>query len=206
MARGRVVCLVCLLFLINLSTAAEVRAQAGTIQIFGDAALTSCHIIDNGPAAVPVYVAHKFSSPALGVRFMIDYSGTTMTKIGETSPHTWMGDSGSGVTICYGACLPGPSILVLTVTFFGSGTTPTCTLISVQPHLEDGQILALDCSWNLMFPTGGAAYVNSDGSCTCHAGPDSEDEIDGANEPEDHFCAWVPVEKTTWGQIKSMYE
>jgi len=206
MARGRVVCVVCLLFLLSVSTAAEVRAQAGTIEIFGDATLTSCAIVDAGAGLVPVYVAHQFSSPALGVRFMIDYSGSTLTKVGEYSPRVWVGDSASGVTICYGACLSDWSILVLTVNFFGAGTTPTCTSITVQPHPEDGQILALDCSWNLMFPTGGAAVINPDASCYCTACLACGKETGETQPAEDHFCAWAPVEQTTWGQIKAMYE
>ena len=202
MGRVRVVCLIGLSILVSITLASGLGAQAESISVFGNPTLNDCNIVDNGGLVV-LYVGHVFSAGAMGARFSVDVPPGWL-YLGETSPFaSKVGDATSGTTICYENCLANPG-LVLTVNFFGAAVGP-CNQVTIEPHLEDGEILALDCDWNLMSPTGGAAVVNPDGSCACHAGPGSEDEVDGAKEPENHFCAWVPVEKTTWGAIKSMY-
>ena len=204
MTGRRVVCLVGLLILTSIATASGVNAQAGSINVYGDIGLTQCDIVESTPGLLTLYISHEWAQGVIGAQFALDMYGTTWMYLSQASPYWMLGDVISGATVCYGACLNNPGV-ILEVTFFSSGTTPPCTIISIVPNPEAPALLALDCDMNLVSPTGGAAFVNGDGTCFCHAGPGTPATPAG-DQAVTSFCGPVPVEKTTWGAIKSMYE
>lgn len=205
MTKGRVVCLVCLSVLIVAAAVSGAGAQAGSIAVFGDENLVSCNIGDN-PGLVKLYVGHVYMSGARGARFVVGLP-STLVFLQETSPFAWTGDSASGITICYGACLSG-SQLILEINTFGAGVTFPCSYINVMPDPAEpsGSVVALDCDWNVTFPTSGPAVVNPTPGCSCTLCLSCTTEIAETSPGVSHFCSWVPVEQTTWGKIKSMYE
>jgi len=115
------------------------------------------------------------------------------------------------VTVCYETCLPTDTtpVLILTITLFGSGITAQCTYLSVEPHPEDPTVQSLDCDGNSYSMTSYFAIVNPNSGCYCTV---ANAESGGQDKPRDgsaastaHFCTWVPVERNTWGAIKSLY-
>lgn len=172
-----------------------------------------CEIVDVC-TLVQVHIVHLHTDGVRGSRFMLE-PVMGWTHLGDVPDFPSLGTSISGMIVCMPSCMPSPVHLV-TVNFFGS-CAPPCTQIQIQPDpaAPSGLIEALDCNWNLMFPTGGAAVVNNDGGCPCIAGLST----DTATVPSDHrrkvalskssaahFCTPVPVESSTWGAIKSMYQ
>jgi len=162
-------------------------AQAGSIGIFSDAGATSCNFVDTG-GLVQVYISHVNTTGATASQFKLD-APATWTHLGDT----WnfaviIGTSIAGVSIGYENCLVGPIALGV-VNFFGGAVAP-CTMMSIvaDPSVTSGLIEAVDCAPppgpNKMFPTGGAGRINSDQTCNCN----------------------VPVQDTTWGGIKALYE
>jgi hypothetical protein len=187
-----------------LIAATPARSQPGSVSIFGDPELTDCNIHDT-VGIVDVYVAHLWSGPTEGVRFRVDpYPGFEMVYLAEESPYLTLGLSLNGVTVCYDACLSSPG-LILTLRFFGQGLTPPCTYIRVVGHPEDDAVLVLDCDANVMYGSGGTAIVHPTPECLCLAGPGAAAIKGKAKQPSPDFCYWVPVERSSWGMIKSLY-
>jgi len=126
-----------------------------------------------------------YTDGATASRFMLDVSATGWTYLGESwNIPTVVGTSITGVSAVYDACIAGTIYLAM-VSFMGT-SAPVCTYIGIvaDPLAPSGKIESIDCYGNELFPTGGQAIVNSISSCRCSC----------------------PVEKTTWGGIKALYE
>jgi hypothetical protein len=96
-----------------------------------------------------------------------------------------LGDSQTGVSIGFGQCLQVP-IHVLTVNYFGDGTTDECCFYWIYPHPAgtSGEIEMVNCNQQILYGSSGAAIIN----------------------PNDVDCMGSnPVEPTTWGRVKSLY-
>jgi len=177
---------VCLVF-----TASMVFAQPpGSIGLFVDPNASVCDVYDQVPGLVTIYVFHMYTPGATASQFMVDHvswGAGTLTYLGETSPYgVIIGNSQTGISIAYGACVPSPNVL-LTINYFGSGLTPPCSYIQVMPDPAaiPREIWVVDCQTppNKAIATGGDVVVNPDPSCFCN----------------------VPVEETTWGRVKALY-
>lgn len=160
----------------------------GAIGIFGDLGATDCNIVDVG-TPVHVYVFHMNTDGATGSQFKLDVSETGWVHLQDTwNFATVIGTSVDGVAIGYGTCMS--YLIYLGVVDFWGSNEPPCTNISIvpDPEVPSGMIEAADCGVpdpSKMFPVGGSAFVNMDYiNCNCR----------------------VPVEESTWGGIKSLYE
>jgi len=164
----------------------------GSIGVFADPAGTVCDLTDQVPGLKTVYVVQIYSIGSTAAQFSLE-ENHSMMYLSETptAPYikigTCAGPSGYGCAIAYGGCYPSPN-MILTVSYFAQALTPTCGWIKVVPDVTvSPPVLATtDCSSppHLFDVTGGMAYINNDGSCPCN----------------------VPVEETSWGQIKSLYK
>ena len=177
-----------LLFTLVLMLSASMAfAQGGSIGVFADAGGTSCNLTDAGVGLLSFYVVHTLTPGATAAQFYAPMPacmlGATYLSDGGVFPVT-IGDSQNGVAIGYGACMAAP-IHILTINIFGAGTTTPCCYYEVKPDplVASGQIEVVDCAENLLFATGGEGTINPDATCQCD----------------------VPVQDTTWGQIKSFY-
>ncbi|MFH1754817.1 MAG: hypothetical protein ABIA59_03860 [Candidatus Latescibacterota bacterium] len=183
---------VCLLVVASMAF-----AQAGSIGVFADPAGASCNLTDTAPGLKLVYVVHVYSPGATASQFRVTAdAGMLMTYLAEavTAPYikigTCAGPAGTGCAIAYGSCVASPN-MVLTVQYFASGLTTPCAMFHVLPDISTippkTSVLVTNCAVPtpaLLIATGGEAYVNNNGSCPCN----------------------VPVEETSWGQIKSLYQ
>ena len=161
-------------------------AGPGSIMVLADGAGTDCGFVDNG-GLVQVYFFHAFTTGATASQFKLDITGTGWVHLGDVWPFpTVIGWSIAGVSIAYGSCQTG-TIQLGMANFFGA-SAPECTTIAIVPDPSSllGKIEAVDCSNppQKIFPTGGRGIVNQNESCMCT----------------------VPVEETTWGQIKAQYQ
>jgi hypothetical protein len=162
----------------------------GSISAYGDAQGTSCYAFDGG-GLVTVFLWHTNTDGATASQFLLDVAAAGWTWLGDNWNFTTViGQSTTGVSVAYGACLTSP-ISLGTINFFGN-SAPTCTRIGIvpDPATLTGEIEAVDCDETKFFPTGGMMYVNPDITCTCNACPPPPPS---------------PVEESTWGAIKSMY-
>ena len=180
------VVLIAIVVLLPISVFAQLP---GTIALFSDPGGTDCNLYDVAPALLYVYVVHIWHAGATWVQFSAprpDCFGTAMWLSDTQIFPVTIGSSQTGVTIGFGMCMPAPTH-VLTIAYFVSGLSSTCCRYPVLPDLSapSGQIEAVDCAVAVVFPTPGRAIINPDASCMC-------------NEP-------VPVEETSWGQIKALY-
>jgi hypothetical protein len=105
-----------------------------------------------------------------------------------TPPYIGTGNASTGITIAYGMCVTSPN-MIMKIDFFAQGLSPPCSYIRVvpDPAAVPPGVLVADCSFPLpilQIATGGAMVVNPDPSCMCS----------------------IPVEETTWGQVKALYQ
>jgi len=172
-----------------LAGAAFAQMPGGTVALFADPYGADCNLWDVVPALVNVYVVHIWHGGATTVQFSAPNPPCSqMTYLSDTQvmPMT-LGNSQTGVSIGYGGCRPAPTH-VLTINYFSMALTGPCCRYPVlpDPTVASGQIEVSDCMYILNYATGGRAIINSDQTCPC-------------NYP-------VPVEETTWGQIKALYQ
>jgi len=156
------------------------------VGVYADEAGTACSIVDDG-GVIQVHMMHLRTKDANAVQFALDVSATNWVHLGDVwAFELVLGTSISGVSLAYQFCLS-DAIYLGSASFIGS-SAPPCTEISIVP---DGPIhetiRASDCSvplGDIMFPTGGLAYITPDPSNQCS----------------------VPVKETTWGSIKALYK
>lgn len=176
-----------LLTLAMLCIAGMAFAQAGSLTIAADPGGTNCNLADTTPGLCTYYVVHVNTPGATASQFYAPQPACMLAVYlsdGAVYPVT-IGSSQTGVAIGYGACLPGPNN-VLMINYFCQGLTPPCCYYPIlpDPALPSGNIEVVDCQNQLLFATGGEGIVNSNQTCNCS----------------------VPVEETTWGGIKSLYQ
>ena len=77
---------------------------------------------------------------------------------------------------------------MLTIQFFASGATAPCCIFEVvaDENAPSGQIEMVDCEENILFAVGQSGVINPDASCAC---------VD-----------IVPVQESSWGKIKSLFD
>ena len=156
-------------------------AQNGSIAPFSDVGGSDCNFVDGG-SLVQVHIFHVNSPGATASEWMLDVTQVGWTHLGDTKDFELViGTSISGAAVSYGACMPG-TFKLMTVNFFGSAAD-ACALIGIVAAPGKAGVRAVDCAENAMLIPGGEGRVNNDGTCSCS----------------------VPVEDTTWGALKALY-
>jgi hypothetical protein len=182
-----------LLFAIILLSASVASAQlpGGAVGVYSDNAGTSCNFLSNAPGLVSFYYYHLSSPGATAIEFQADLTGFNYSSfLGDISPFTLKQNPfHSGTSIAYGACLSN-NIYLGAANYLGAGTTPTCQKIFVTVHPVPSTPgattpLMVNCSDALIQVSGSYGIFNNDGSCLCTGS--------------------VPVNESSWGQIKSLY-
>jgi hypothetical protein len=171
-------------------------AQYGSLGVFGDAGGCDCDIDDVTPGLFTVYVVHRdIANGVEGSRFIVrPGAGTLLTYIGEASiggPIIITGGIVEGYEVFYNMCATG-GLAIMTVQFFGQGLSQPCSLVELvaAPSSVTGNVEIFDCSSDVHAVSTTPIFVNATNDCICRPGP----------------CTPVPVEETTWGAIKSLYQ
>lgn len=182
---------VLLLAMVVLCTASVAFAQGGAIGVFADPGATSCNLTDIGFAGAlcNYYVVHFCVPGATGCQYQV-LSG----HLGIAFPDTpvfqvTIGSAAAGVSIGYGACMAG-TIHNLTLSYFCQGLTPPCATMEVvgHPTATPPGLLAVSCNQEFVGAKPHTSLIDCPDDCTI---PD---------------CSTVPVENSTWGNIKSLYQ
>jgi hypothetical protein len=163
-----------------------VNAQQNHIALYSDAGYTDCKLSDAGPGLVNVYVVHKSGGGATASQFKVQAGpGVTLSYLRDTlqPPSLSLGDTQNGITVAYSGCRYS-EILVVTISYFASGTSRNCSTLSVVPDPAIGVIQVVDCGSFKLEGTGARLVINPDGTCDC--GPTTQ--------------------ITNWGRIKAQYE
>jgi len=138
----------------------------GTIGVYADQNGTDCNLQDSG-GLMTFYIVHKGMNGATAAQFKIETNNFNGTYLSMSSPfETVIGDPMNGVSIGYGACLPGPAH-IMTLNFQSTTPSPACASISIVPHPDFDGIYVVDCDINLHPAQGMVSYINNDGSCPC---------------------------------------
>lgn len=200
------VILLSLLAVLAMSGPAFGQGGLDALMLYIDAGYSVCNYVDATPGLLQVYVVHDFTSGATASQFAVEECGLfSMQYLSWSCPHdvSLGSDARTGVAVVYdGGCQAGP-VLVGTISYFTSGNAPSCAFLRVtaDPGAVSGLIEGVDCSFRPTVPSAGVLTINGDGSCACGelvrpSGP-------GVDPPPCHLT--VPVEKTSWGKVKSLY-
>ena len=155
------------------------------IGLYGDPAGTVNVVYDVAPGPINFYVVQTvYIEPTVSaVRFTaVPPPCFTATYIGETHNYPVIGNSQTGAWVIYGPCASG-SVHVMTIMFFGHGTSGHCCWYGLQPYPGSGDIESEMCgSMDWHWTHGEGIYISA--------------------EPNDN-CG-TPVEQSTWGGIKAL--
>ena len=161
----------------------------GGFSAFADPSGYEWDIDDSQPGLLPLYVV-PWGVQATAVQFSARKPACfEAVYVGETSPYSVIiGDSQNGISIAYGACMTTPSVILI-INYFVQGLTPECCWYPLDkdiadPHGLPGQITFADCSDppQVGHAIAGASVVNWNPGCD------------------------TPVELSTWGLVKSLYQ
>ena len=175
-----------------LCSASLAFGQAGVLGTYADELGEQCNVVDDAAGLLTIYVVHTMTQGAFATAYTAVAPLSCMTAatyLSDTAPFpVTIGNSQTGVSIGYGACLAGP-ISTLGINFFAAGLTQTCCDYSItafdDPETDPNFIQVVDCGENLIEGSGRINTVNGN--------------------PQECDCAAVPVEETSWGQIKAMF-
>jgi hypothetical protein len=155
----------------------------GNIGVFSDLAAADCNWTDAAAGLQAVHIFHVNSTGATVSQWKLD-APATWSHLGDNADFPLViGTSIEDCSVSYGSCAQG-TFKLMTVNFFGSGLEAACTLFGIVAAPGKAGVQIIDCADNRFFPPGGSGIVNSDGTCDCD----------------------VPVEDTTWGGIKALYQ
>ncbi|MCH7548167.1 MAG: hypothetical protein IH969_01295 [Candidatus Krumholzibacteriota bacterium] len=184
------------LLVIGLVMLMSVNARAqgvGAIMLHSDALATSCNITQNPSGLVTVYVFHSFHNGVIASQFKIEDNGADFVWIADELQQSGtlnIGTTNVGGTFAYGECIT-TNFNFVNVLYDAQGTADFCSSLEIvpAPGAITGTIDAVDCS--LPFPV-----VSVAGGSTLTV-----------NCPDEGQCGGVvPVESTTWGRVKALYE
>jgi len=178
--------------MLGASVALAADPPGGKIGMFADQAGTNCSITDTAPGLLPIYVVHIVDAGATAIQYIAAKPACmTSTYLSDTNPFgVTIGNSQTGVSVGYGTCRSG-AIHCQTISYFASGTTPACCVYTVHcdplgvDQCASGLVDIVDCDFGTGLAKGRSGVINQNASCD---------------------CATVPVEETSWGQIKSLYD
>jgi len=152
-------------------------AQNGSIMVFSDVGASDCNFTVGPSGFAPAYIFHMYTPGATASEWKLNIPAD-WTHLGDIGDFfLTLGLSVAGTSISYETCLSG-NFKLMTVNLLGAETgTPACTLLGIS------DVQVIDCDDGRVFPPGGSAVVNNDETCDCS----------------------VPVQETTWGGIKALY-
>ena len=109
-----------------------------------------------------------------------------------------VGDTQTGITICYGGCNGDPRVLLATITYMQYGTSENCSQLLVLPHPDAETVEETDCNF-LPMPAYVHDFTLSAPACGCSPIV----VLPGAARA--FGCGPLGVEQSTWGKIKALY-
>jgi hypothetical protein len=166
------------------SASAVSGIESGAILLFSDPAYTSCSIVDVADEEYTVYIVHVDDNGVVGSQFNVA-NESNLVYVGEDLMFIPIGMANGGVSIAYPECLSG-EIFLGTITYQGTGMSPACAYLIITPFFLAYEVEGINCSNQKVDPARGRLIVNPDETCQC--------------------ISPVPVEETSWGRVKALYD
>jgi len=163
---------------------------AGYIGVFADQAGASCNLVTPASGMFSFYVVHSVATNVGGSEWAAPKPACMPMSMYLNDSNQFavvIGNTQSGYSVGYGQCKVSP-VYICSINFFAMGAgNPACCAYPVIAHPMNAnhRIEASDCDLNLILPAGHTAMVNPDGTCMCEV---------------------VPVQDTTWGGVKALFE
>jgi hypothetical protein len=177
----KIVLLTCVTLIVLLFSAAAVNAQVPLVQIVFDESLTQqtkvCTIGETDSAFV---IARNFESYVTGIEFAISYPAGIAWQSDSGTPLLVMGNTKTGISMVWQNPLNGFFPLKLCTIHYKCNNCLPDTPIAVIPHPVSGYVRGVS------YPSMTFIYAIGWTSIFC---PDV-----------------IPVEQTSWGQVKALYE
>jgi hypothetical protein len=180
--------LCCLLIFSNLALAQSLPIP-GSINLYGNEAGTVCGIYDNVPGQIyNIYVFHMYATEVASAGFKVEQQdGANLTWLGDSATlYNLMGTSDEGMEVLYWpSCLSSP-LHILTISYQGNVSSSDCSYLRVVGIIAGDPPYAAGCDpyWPMTYDaSGGSLAINPTDDCPCN----------------------VPVEDTTWGKVKALY-
>jgi hypothetical protein len=176
-----------------VSGASTALSQSQRIGLYSDTEGSGCSLTDTAPGFFQVFLVVLSPEDLNAVEFQVVADpGFTAVLVGELSPLPKPGvdgDAHGGMILAFGECYTMP-LHVYTLTYQGFGTSGSCAGLDIGPNPNSlfDSIRFGTCDFNTIHVPQSAVdtfHLNPDGSCPCGLP--------------------VPVETSTWGQIKAMY-
>ena len=163
--------------------------SSGLIVLWAEESFTSCNVA-GATDLVTIYVVHEYMAGATSSRFKLqDNTGGALAYVGDQvqPPVVALGNANTGVDLAYGACFTG-KLHILNAVYSVLSDPPVCSTIQVvpDPAAPSGWLEGTDCQGVRIFPGRTSVTFNNEGTCAC--------QWDG-----------LPIETSTWGNVKSLY-
>jgi hypothetical protein len=162
-------------------------ASAGNkIDLYSDAARSSCELTDQsaGPALEVVYVFMTGPEQSTGVRFKAARPACWVgaSFVGNVSNYLTIGTTEVDYSVGFGACIQ-PPIMLGQINFVGTGLGGSCCEMTASPGFE---FVHTDCNFaEHAIVAGQKLVINPTAACRCQSP--------------------VAVEPSSWGRVKSLY-
>ncbi len=181
-------------FLLAAASAGPSRAL-DRVELWADAALSTCSIVDGTPRPVKVHMVHMGELPAFGVRFAAVAPACWEGAVWQSDAikagfrHSGWTQDRLGISVIYDVCLQ-PPVYLGYLTMIVSGTSKPCCVFQAGPasSWSTASVRAVDCETGRnRFGDGFAkgVTVNVTDACPC--------------------MAPVSVETGSWGRVKALY-
>jgi len=192
----------CVLAAVVAQGAAPARGQGTGFYIYADYPERLCIFTPVVFGLNSLYIVHADwhdpTATATAVQFKVEYYWPEAIQSGVYFPdNLTLGDIFTGIVVGYAGCKPLPR-LVARMDFIPTLAAPLCSRyvrIVPDPAVASGQIEVVDCDAYVQWAWGYTmTFPGSWSECPVCAGP----------------CEWcggsVPVESSTWGRVKALYQ
>ncbi len=141
-----------------------------SIGVYSDATGVGCTLSDQTTGPIAYYVVVRPApGGSTGAQFAAPKPAClTANYVGDSiAPGILtIGNSQTDISVALGACLTDPTH-VITINYFGFGTTPACCAYPVIPAPRKNGVIVVDCVFYEALGTGVVSYINADESCGC---------------------------------------
>ena len=175
-----------LLCILTALFARQARGQTSKIELYADATMSSCELVDQGTALRSIHMFQTGPMKSSGARFKAPKPACWVgaTWVGDITAFVATGSSQVDWSVGYGVCLQLP-VHIGQINFFATGgALPCCEIVAMQP--APFPFVYTDCEFNeLPLAAGQKVVINPNESCRCQ-------------NP-------LAAEATTWGRVKALY-
>jgi hypothetical protein len=162
----------------------------------------SCEMLDDQPGLIAVTVHHHFTLGGLATRFRVESGpGVTWTYVSETHHFAnTIGNTQTGVEVCYGACEAPNHAPVITIYYLASGTSGPCSQLKVVPHPSAETVEVITCDGAPIRAWARGIFLNPSPLCSpC----ETSTMLPGT--PKYFGCEPLATQASTWGGVKALY-